>query len=264
LKRVLSSVILLPVLIATIYFGSPFLFYLLVLAIVLLGVYEYFALISDVGITGFPVVGLVLSFLLTLCVYFDGQFFAQWILVAIVSLFLSWLVLEKDVRTAFDQIAYTSLGIFYVAGLLSSFILIYNLDRGRYLVFFVLLVVWMGDTAAYYGGRRFGVRPLSPVISPKKTVEGAVAGLLGSLAGGGIANIWFLREVSLSHCLIVALICGMIGQFGDLAESLLKRNARAKDSGRLIPGHGGILDRIDGLLFAGPAFYSYYTGIISP
>ncbi|MFQ5673560.1 MAG: phosphatidate cytidylyltransferase [Nitrospinales bacterium] len=264
MKRVLSSVLLLPILIAVIYFGSPVVFYLVVLAAVLLGIYEYFALISEIGITGFPVMGFVLSFLLTLCFYFGGQFLAQWILAATVLLFLAWFVLEKDIRTAFDQIAYTFLGIFYVAGLLGSFVLIRNLAEGQYYVFFVLLVVWLGDTAAYYVGRNFGRHPLAPVISPKKTVEGAVAGLTGSLAGGWIAQLWFLPDVALAHCLIMALICGMIGQFGDLAESLLKRSARAKDSGSLIPGHGGILDRIDGLLFAGPAFYGYYTGVLSP
>lgn len=264
MKRVLSSVLLLPILIAVVYFGSPFVFYLMVLAVVLLGVYEYFALIADVGITGFPVMGLILSFLLTLCFYFGGQFFAQWILAAMTLLFLAWFVLEKDIRTAFDQIAYTFFGVFYVAGLLGSFILIRNLAEGHYWVFFVLLVVWLGDTTAYYVGRRFGRRLLAPVISPKKTVEGAVAGLLGSLAGGWAAQIWFVPDIGLVHCLIMALICGMIGQLGDLAESLLKRSAHAKDSGSLIPGHGGILDRIDGLLFAGPAFYGYYMGILSP
>jgi len=251
-------------LIAIIYFGSPLVFYLVILTAVLLGAREYFALIADVGITGFPVVGLLLSFLLTLCFYFDGQFFAQWISAATILLFLAWFILEKDIRTAFDQIAYTFLGIFYVAGLLGSFVLIRDLPQGQYYVFFVLLVVWSGDTAAYYVGRRFGRRPLAPVVSPKKTVEGAVAGLAGSLAAGWIAQAGFLQDIALIHCLIMALICGMIGQFGDLAESLLKRSARAKDSGSLIPGHGGILDRIDGLLFAGPVFYGYYTGILFP
>lgn len=263
MERILSSVLILPLIAAIIFWGSPPFFYFLILAVILLGTYEYFAMISKIGVDGFPILGLALSFLLTLCFYFDTRYFPEWFLVAITSLFLFWFLREKNVKVALDQIAYTFMGVLYVAGLLSFFILIRHLERGQYMVLFVMLVVWLGDTAAYYGGKKFGKRPLAPVISPNKTMEGAAAGLLASLIGGGIANLWFLQEIALFHCLIVALICGIIGQFGDCAESLLKRNTGVKDSGNLIPGHGGLLDRIDGLMFAGPAFYCYHQWIIA-
>ena len=93
-------------------------------------------------------------------------------------------------------------------------------------------------------------------------MEGAIAGLVGSLAAGAIAGYWFLGHIAMVHCLLVALICGTIGQFGDLAESLLKRHAGTKNSGDVLPGHGGILDRIDSLLFAGPMFYCYFKLVV--
>ena len=95
-------------------------------------------------------------------------------------------------------------------------------------------------------------------MSPNKTIVGALANIAGTLIAALLAGIIFFNEIALIHCLIVAFICGIIGQFGYIAESLIKRNCQVKDSGTLIPGHGGVLDRIDSLLFAGPAFYFYY------
>ena len=111
---------------------------------------------------------------------------------------------------------------------------------------------------AYYYGQKFGDRKLVEIVSPNKTISGAVANIVGTLIAALLASKIFFNEIPLIHCLIVAFICGIIGQFGDLAESLIKRNCKVKDSGTLIPGHGGFLDRIDSLLFAGPAFYCYY------
>jgi phosphatidate cytidylyltransferase len=99
-------------------------------------------------------------------------------------------------------------------------------------------------------------------VSPKKTVEGSIAGLGGSLLAGVIAGLWFLDHIMMVHCLLAALICGIIGQFGDLAESLLKRHVDVKDSSDILPGHGGVLDRIDSLLFAGPVFYCYFKFVL--
>ena len=162
---------------------------------------------------------------------------------------------------ALDQIAYTLIGVLWVAGTLGHFILIRNLESGRFLLFFIFLTVWVGDTAAYYGGRKLGRNPLIPLISPKKTIEGAICGLAASASAGVLAHFWFLGEL-LTHCLIMGFFCGIIGQFGDLAESVIKRNAGMKDSGGLIPGHGGVLDRVDSLMFAGPAVYFYYKWVI--
>jgi phosphatidate cytidylyltransferase len=117
---------------------------------------------------------------------------------------------------------------------------------------FVMTTVWAGDTFAYFAGRALGRRPLHPLVSPKKTVEGAIGGLLGSGAGGVLTVILLDLPMELPPALGLALLAGAVAQAGDLAESLLKRSAGIKDSGALLPGHGGMLDRIDGLLFALP------------
>lgn len=229
-----------------------------------MGNHEYFSMVSRIGVKCPSFLAAVLSFLLILCFYFNGRFIPEFCAVAVISIFMTWFFTEKDVRGAINQMAYTLLGVFYVAGLLGFFVLLRNLEGGQYLIYFVFIVIWMGDTAAYYGGRRFGKTRLAPHISPNKTVEGAIAGLGGSLVGGVAAKFWFLGHIPLIHCLIVTLICGIIGQFGDLAESVLKRNTGTKDSGTLIPGHGGILDRLDSLMFAAPVFYCYYHWLVQP
>lgn len=117
---------------------------------------------------------------------------------------------------------------------------------------YVMTTVWAGDTFAYFAGRAFGRHPLHPLVSPKKTVEGAIGGLVGSGVGGVVTVLLLDLPMGLPEALGLALLAGAVAQVGDLAESLLKRSAGVKDSGALLPGHGGMLDRIDGLLFALP------------
>lgn len=263
LKRILSGVVALPIFFAVIYWGHPFWFFLLAVLAILIGTYEYFTMASHIGAEGFPRSGLVLSFLLTVCFYFQGQFISEWLILSLIVISAAWMVSETNIKLAVDQMAYTLWGVIFVAGTLGHFILIRQMENGSFYLLYVFMVVWIGDIASFYGGQRFGKRQLSPVISPKKTVEGAFLGILGSLLAGLAAQSWFLSNILLSHCLIMAFFCGIIGQFGDLTESILKRNAGIKDSGDLIPGHGGILDRVDGLIFAGPFFYYYVKWVIS-
>jgi phosphatidate cytidylyltransferase len=151
----------------------------------------------------------------------------------------------------------TAYGALYV-GLL-MFIALLKRDqgaRGGGWVFLLLTVTWFGDTFAYAAGRLAGRHKLYPRISPGKTWEGAVGGLVGSFAAAALAHAWYLPELSWAGAAGVALPAGALGQVGDLCESLLKRAYGVKDSGALLPGHGGLLDRIDALLFAAP--YVYY------
>jgi phosphatidate cytidylyltransferase len=120
-------------------------------------------------------------------------------------------------------------------------------------------VVWVGDSAAYYGGRIFGRHTLAPRISPKKTVEGAVAGLAGSVAAGVFLERWLISNERVLSMALICLVAAIAGQIGDLAESALKRSAGVKDSSSLLPGHGGMLDRLDSLLFAAPVFYWFFN-----
>ena len=124
----------------------------------------------------------------------------------------------------------------------------------RQAVLMLFAIIWVGDSAGYYGGRAFGKHLLAPRVSPKKTVEGAVAGLLGSIFVGVIAGKWVLPE-DWMNLIVLSAVTAIAGQIGDLAESTLKRSAGVKDSSSILPGHGGILDRLDSLFFAAPVFY---------
>jgi phosphatidate cytidylyltransferase len=120
-----------------------------------------------------------------------------------------------------------------------------------------MLIVMTNDSAAYYTGSAFGKNRLYPLVSPKKSIEGACGGLVGSLCGTMLAKFTFFPQLTISDAVITALVVGMVGQAGDLFESLLKRSFGVKDSGTLIPGHGGVLDRLDSILFAAPITYYY-------
>jgi phosphatidate cytidylyltransferase len=143
-------------------------------------------------------------------------------------------------------------GLIY-CGVLLGFLIWLRTD----VVFTLLGVVWAGDSAAYYGGRALGRHRLAPEISPNKTVEGSVSGLLGSVAAGVALGKWLLGG-SVEYLALVSLIAGVAGQAGDLMESALKRSAGVKDSSAILPGHGGMLDRLDSLMFAAPVFYWFF------
>jgi len=148
----------------------------------------------------------------------------------------------------------TMFGFVYM-GLMPSFACrLLDLDHGQLWFFALLSFVFSTDSGAYFAGRWFGRRKLSPEISPSKTLEGALGGVCGSLIAG-LVFVSFMNHIPWPWMLVVALVTGITGQFGDLFESLLKRVAHIKDSGTLIPGHGGVLDRLDGVLFASPALF---------
>jgi phosphatidate cytidylyltransferase len=156
----------------------------------------------------------------------------------------------------------TLFGVLYLGLTLGMLSMTRLLPQGEWLIFFLLLVTWASDTGAYYVGTLYGRHRLAPTISPKKTVEGLVGGLIAAIIAGYIARWWFLPELSGLDCLILAALLTFAGLWGDLAESAMKRTVGMKDSGGILPGHGGMLDRLDSLLFATPVFY-YYVSIVS-
>lgn len=165
-----------------------------------------------------------------------------------------------DIRDAARESALLMMGLVYVPLLLGHLILLRNLPFGKEWILLMLVVVMCGDSAAYYSGSTLGKTRLYPEVSPKKSVEGSIGGILGSIAGAIIFKLTFFPQLSYLHCVIAAILLGVLGQLGDLFESLLKRSFGVKDSGTLIPGHGGILDRLDSILFAAPAafYYAYF------
>jgi phosphatidate cytidylyltransferase len=167
----------------------------------------------------------------------------------------------QDWRQASTDAALVVFGVWYVAWLFAHLVSLRELRGGEWLVFFVLWVTWIGDAAAYYVGRAIGKTPLAPRLSPKKTVAGAVGGVAASAAAAVIAAAWFVDGFSWPEAVGVGVGGGLAGMAGDLAESMFKRGAGVKDSGGLIPSHGGFLDKIDGLLFTAPLFYYYLVWV---
>ena len=163
----------------------------------------------------------------------------------------------RAVETAAQEVAFALLAFIYIPFLLMHLVLLRQTPFGVQWLFVIMLIVMTNDSAAYYTGTTFGKRRLYPLVSPKKSVEGAIGGLLGSLGGTMIAKFTFFPQLTFTDAIITALFIGMVGQIGDLFESLLKRSFGVKDSGRLIPGHGGVLDRMDSILFAAPVTYYY-------
>lgn len=153
-------------------------------------------------------------------------------------------------------------GPVYVGGLLSNVGTLHHLDHGGEWVMLAMWIAWASDTGAYFAGRFFGRHKLAPRVSPSKTVEGSLGGLLGSLTGGLAAHFWFLPTLPLTHAIALALVGGALGQAGDLVESLIKRSTKVKDSGSILPGHGGLLDRVDALMFTATTcvLYNLWVG----
>ena len=153
-------------------------------------------------------------------------------------------------------------GIIYVPLLLSFLVSIRRDPDGMIWIFLLLAVIFAGDTSAYYVGSYFGRHKLNPAISPGKTIEGAIGGLAGNLVAGSIAKFFFLPELSWGPAVLFFISAGLAGQVGDLFESEFKRTSKIKDSGQILPGHGGFLDRIDALLFASPVAYLFKIYIL--
>ena len=135
-------------------------------------------------------------------------------------------------------------------------------EMGRDLLVLLLVIIWIGDTAAMYVGSLRGRNRLAPRISPGKSIEGAVAGVVAGVAAALLAHVWWFQRLPVGHAVIIGLLLGIAGIAGDLAESILKRAAGAKDSSAILPGHGGMLYRVDSLLIAGPALYYYYLALL--
>lgn len=176
-----------------------------------------------------------------------------------------WYVIRGgDLGEALPSSAIAIMATLYVGMLAGSMIRLRN-DfpiEGPKLVFFLLLVVWLGDAGAYYFGKSFGKHKLSPLISPKKTIEGGVGGVLTAIIAAVVIHFTFFPQFPVIHAVIAGIILSITGVIGDLAESMWKRSADVKDSGTLIPGHGGFLDRFDSVFYTTPILYSYWFLIV--
>jgi phosphatidate cytidylyltransferase len=182
-------------------------------------------------------------------------------LASVTGLFLAFAMLflfrVRDITAAAREIAYVVLGFLYIPFLLMHLVMLHRTTYGWQWLLVLMLIVMTNDSAAYYTGSAFGKHRLYPLVSPKKSIEGALGGLGGSICGTLLAKFTFFPQLPLADALITAVVIGILGQTGDLFESLLKRSFGVKDSGSIIPGHGGVLDRMDSIIFAAPAMYYY-------
>lgn len=164
----------------------------------------------------------------------------------------------REISTAAREVAYAVLAFLYIPFLLMHLVMLRQTPYGVQWLLVIMLIVMTNDSAAYYTGSAFGKTRLYPLVSPKKSIEGSLGGLAGSICGTLLAKFTFFSQLTFVDVFVTALAIGILGQVGDLFESLLKRSFGVKDSGTIFPGHGGVLDRLDSILFAAPATY-YYT-----
>ena len=272
LPRLLSSALLIGLLIGTVYWSQThwLLCFLVCEVVVLVGLRELLALLREKKVKVFELYTLAGGAALTAAIFFSSYprnlsgDLAFWV-------FFGWCLglfflqvkvpsTEGAIQTLFLSIG----GLLYVAYLFGFLIKINYLDSvdGRWFVYYTVIAVYSADIAAYLVGSLVGKHPLAPKISPHKTQEGAMGALLGACAGSLIAQRLFLPQVSVLHAVILGFLIGIVSQAGDLWESILKRDAGVKDSGKSIPGMGGVLDLMDGLLFCAPLVFLYMKLIL--
>ena len=255
MTRVLTALLLVPVVLAAVIWAPVWLLALLLALVAVLAAREFYGLAEASGLQPYSGLGLAAAGALALCLSLPLP--AGSVTAALFAILLAVLVTALSqpdrMAAACGNAGATLLGALYPGLLLGALGAMLGFGFGRFWLIFLLLVVWLGDTAALYGGRAFGRHPLAPRVSPKKTWEGAAASLLAALGVGLALALW----VAEPRLVPLALGLNLAAQVGDLIESLFKRGAGVKDSSHLLPGHGGVLDRVDAMLFAAPVLWYY-------
>ncbi len=231
---------------------------LVIVLLTIAGLYEFFTMVEKKGISIYKYFGIIIGAIIPLSVAYRFELTRNWefffIVLALLFLIIMQLRRRENTGTVVG-ISVTMFGIMYISWFLSFIIKIRYLENGFGLVITLLLITKLGDIGAYLIGTRFGKRLLIPRISPKKSVEGSIGGLIFSILGAFVCRPFL--PLTYLYLAFIGLFLGVLGQLGDLSESLMKRDCQIKDSGNLFPGMGGVLDVIDSLLFTAPVFYFY-------
>ncbi len=258
-KRVITALWGIPLLIAAVWFVKPLPWFTILVAIWgLLAVFEFYKMTAVAKVPPLTYFGLIWTLLFILSPHFHYDLLIPLLLTSAVVVSLILLLLRPQREGAFVSWTWTMAGILYVGWLL-SYLVALRLDAGRNWVFFALFTTFASDTTAFFVGRVLGRHHLAPRISPGKTWEGTIAGVFGAI----IVSLLFILPTPLHldlrywQAIPLGLLVSIFGQLGDLVESLFKRNIGVKDSGKSLPGHGGFLDRIDSIVFAGMVVYYY-------
>lgn len=271
IPRVITAVIAVPLLLALIFLAPHWAFFILIACAAAIGIWEYCSMCYANQHNLGKIVTSVLGVAVITVLYFFQHLFLEAITLAVVALYIFFLFFYRDQEKVAHQVGASVTGIFY-GGILLTTIALFARDTGSngpLWIVMLLSVVWSSDTGAYFTGRAIGKRKLYPAVSPNKSVEGAIGGLASSIGAAFLVNYlyttltdtWIPLEVW--QILLLAIPANILGQMGDLAESLIKRSCKVKDSGTIIYGHGGILDRLDALFFAAPWFYIVITHVLT-
>jgi len=269
-QRLAVAAVAIPAILFMVFRGGDiFLYFIILLAA--LGMYEYLRgsglKIYDIYFL-IPFAGVVGSVYLTA----TGQpLFGGYCLLGVFLITGILLATGKDtIENIYSRLTYIVWGSLYL-GLLYPFVYLIRGEAGwmepapgRWWLFLLLGALWLGDTAAMFMGKSFGRHKLAPTVSPNKTIEGFIGGFIGVIVVAMIFRIFWLQDVAAYHFIIISLLIGLFGQLGDLVESLWKRYLGIKDSSAIIPGHGGVLDRFDSLLFSAPVVFLYIKYILRP
>jgi phosphatidate cytidylyltransferase len=263
MARVLTAIVFLPVLFAALWAESPVWFTGLAMAGILIGLFEYYALTKQGG----EIQGVLAAGTLLFAFYFHRHDLLPAIIAFLVIVeLLVQLGINANKEDLSNVLTVASINVFGVlyTTVLGGYIIALRViespvpHMAAKLLTLFFIVVFAGDTAAYYTGRRIGRRKLAPKISPGKTIEGVIGGLMGNVVAAVLAHFTFFPQLKVTYAIPLALAMGAAGITGDLCESMIKRGAKAKDASKLIPGHGGLLDRLDSMLFNAPLLYYFY------
>jgi phosphatidate cytidylyltransferase len=270
--RVITAAVGLPLIILAIWFGDPWpWFSLLIAAAALAGTFEFYHMANFDRREPLLYLGLLWTLALVISPHYANPDLLPIVITATVVVSLICLLLRRSREKAFRDWAWTLVGALYVGWMLSYWLNLRGLEDGRNWVYLAMLTTFANDTGAYFIGRARGKHKLAPAISPAKTWEGAIGGLISAvLAAIVIAMVLELISVKVGapfvfrywQIMLLGFLVGLFAQLGDLIESLLKRNMGVKESGNLLPGHGGILDRFDSLIFVGAVIYYYAVWVL--
>jgi phosphatidate cytidylyltransferase len=262
-KRWLTAVIAVPLVFTVLYYAPEELFSLLIVLLILAAAAEYNRLIFGKGFTWEKAAILTAACLIPVAFATgDFRYVLLVITLSVVAVFSLYLVRIEEESFDLAPVGKVLLGIVYIPLMLSHVILLRSAANGFLWVSFVLVLAFSGDIAAYYLGTMLGRRKLLPLVSPGKTVEGAVGAYVGSVTGAVMFQQLFFPLLPVIHALVLGVVGSTLTQLGDLCESAVKRTAGVKDSGSLLPGHGGLMDRLDCLTFIIPFVYYYQHFLI--
>ena len=258
LSRLATAVVAVPLILWLLFVAPPWGFFILIFVAGLVGCLELFGM-THPGDRVSQMIGTLIAAAASVAVYCctrDPRVLLTVLVTVPVLAPLLTLARLGDMPTAALRACAMGFGPFFVA-IPMTLLAVIQRDYHPGFALLAMSFAWGSDTVAYFAGKSFGKRKLFEAVSPKKTIEGALGGLVGSVLGAVIGHYWFVPQLSLAHGIPLAIVAGALGQLGDLGESVLKRATGVKDSGSILPGHGGILDRVDALLDTTASVYVY-------